>query len=77
LQAAVEPQPEDMPMLKGIQFVMDSSGKKTAVIIDLKQHGELWEDFYDAITAHRRRNEPRESIESVRRKLRRSGKLDG
>ena len=63
--------------LKGIQFVTDPEGKKTAVQIDLKEHGGLWEDFYDVLTAKQRKDEPRESLESVKRRLRRAGKLDG
>jgi hypothetical protein len=31
--------------MKGIQFVIDESGKKKAVLIDLEEWGELWEDF--------------------------------
>lgn len=61
----------------GIQFVTDERGTKTAVLIDLKKHGELWEDFYDALVARQRAHEPRESFESVKRRLRKAGKLDG
>jgi hypothetical protein len=63
--------------MKGIQFVTDDSGEKTAVLIDLKKHGELWEDFYDSLIADERAGEPRESLESVRKRLERQGKLDG
>ncbi len=62
---------------KGIQFVTDPEGKKTAVQIDLKKHGGLWEDFYDLLIAKQRKDEPRESFEYVKRRLRRAGKLDG
>ena len=41
-------------MVSGIRFVVDEHGDKTAVQIDLKQHGELWEDFYDALLAQER-----------------------
>ncbi len=43
--------------MKGIQFVVDDVGKKTAVIIDLEEWGELWEDFYDILISESRRNE--------------------
>jgi hypothetical protein len=59
--------------LERIQFVVDSSGDKVAVLIDLKQYGELWEDFYDTILAHQREHEPRESLATVRESLRQSG----
>ena len=32
--------------MKGIQFVVDEAGNKKAVLIDLEEWGELWEDFY-------------------------------
>jgi hypothetical protein len=34
--------------MQGIQFLVDSQGRKTAVVLDLEEHGELWEDIYDA-----------------------------
>ena len=45
-------------MLSGIQFVVDEHGDKTAVQIDLKEHGDLWEDFYDALLVKTRAAEP-------------------
>lgn len=62
-------------MLKGIHFVVDERGQKTAVQIDLKKYGELWEDFYDSLIARVREDEPRESLESVRQRLIEHGKL--
>lgn len=35
--------------MKGIEFVVDEDGKKKAVILDLRQHKEVWEDVYDTI----------------------------
>ena len=64
--------------MDGIKFVVDEKGNRTAVLIDLvaiKQHQELWEDFYDALLAAQRADEPRESLETVKAKLRASGKL--
>ena len=55
--------------MKGIQFVTDESGRKTAVLIDLRKSGELWEDIYDSLTAQQRADEPRESLESVKKRL--------
>ena len=63
-------------MLEGIQFVTNAAGKKTAVLINLNQYGELWEDFYDVLIARQRTDEPRESLESVREMLKQQGKLD-
>ena len=63
--------------MSGIQFVVDNKGTKTAVIIDLSKFADVWEDFYDSLIARRRANEPRESLKSVKRRLRRAGKLNG
>lgn len=63
--------------MEGIQFLLDAKGKKTAVLIDLKQYGDLWEDLYDAVLARQREEEPRESLASVKKRLRRKGKLVG
>ncbi len=57
------------PNLRGIDFVLDSSGRKKAVQIDLRRHGEVWEDVYDSLIAEQRRAEPRESLADVRRRL--------
>ena len=63
--------------MNGIQYVTDSKGKKKAVIIDLKKHGALWEDFQDSLSVRLRVEEPRETYESVKQRLRRRGKLRG
>lgn len=63
--------------MSGVQFLIDEAGHKTAVVIDLKRNKALWEDFYDALLAKRRAREPRESLDSVRRKLVKAGKLNG
>jgi hypothetical protein len=55
--------------MKGVRFLVDESGARTAVQIDLKQHGALWEDFYDQALARQREREPRESLEAVKRRL--------
>jgi hypothetical protein len=43
--------------MKGIQFVVDEAGNKKAVLIDLEEWGELWEDFYDLMMAESRKHE--------------------
>ena len=63
--------------MKGIQFVVNERGKKMAVVIDLKTHSALWEDFHDAAVARERQSEPRETLEDVKKRLRRRGKLRG
>jgi hypothetical protein len=61
--------------MKGISFVTDEKNNKVAVLIDLKKYGQLWEDFYDTMVAHSRRNEPTISLETMKKKLKASGKL--
>ena len=60
--------------MKGVQFLVDAQGNKTAVLIDLKKNGELWEDFYDRALAHDREDEPRESLQAVKDRMARKGK---
>jgi hypothetical protein len=43
--------------MTGIQFVTDDKGRRTAVLIDLKKHGALWEDFWDGLVSESRRKE--------------------
>ncbi len=55
--------------LPGIRFVVDGRGRRTAVVIELDRHGELWEDMFDRLRSDERRTEPRESLASVAKKL--------
>lgn len=55
--------------ISGIRYVLDDDGNKQAVLIDLSEHGELWEDIYDLLLAEARVSEPRESLEEVKRAL--------
>ena len=56
--------------LKGVQFVSDIDGKRTAVLIDLKRCGPIWEDFYDVLIAEVRKDELRVPWEDVKKRLR-------
>jgi len=62
--------------MEGIQYVTNDKGQKIAVMIDLKKYGELWEDFYDSLTTRLRAKEPRETLESVKKRLHKQGKLN-
>ena len=61
--------------MQGIHFVTDEKGQKVAVQLDLEIYGDLWEDFYDQLTARRRADEKREPIDAVRRRITQRGKL--
>ncbi|HVT56847.1 MAG TPA: hypothetical protein VHR45_00465 [Thermoanaerobaculia bacterium] len=63
--------------MKGVSFVVDEKGERQAVLIDLSEHADLWEDFYDALLAQERAQEPRETLEEVRAELSSQGKLGG
>jgi hypothetical protein len=56
--------------VKGVQFLTDEQGEKTAVLIDLKRYGDIWEDLHDSIVAKQRAEEPRESFELVKERIR-------
>jgi hypothetical protein len=43
--------------MTGIQFVTDEKGRKVGVLIDLKTHGAVWEDFADGLISESRRKE--------------------
>jgi hypothetical protein len=55
--------------MKGVEFVVDEAGNRKAVLIDLKKHRGLWEDFYDTLLVKQRKSEPRESLEEVKKKV--------
>ena len=55
--------------MRGVRNLIDENGEKTAVVIDLKKHGELREDFFDRAVAEARKKEPRESQDSVRKRI--------
>jgi len=63
--------------MSGITFLVDVRGRKTAAVIDLQRHGRTWEDFYDVLLAGSRTQEPRESLESVKRRLKLKRKDNG
>ena len=63
--------------MSGISFVVDENGKKTAAVIDLRRHGQLWEDFYDALLVAARAHEPRESLAEVKRRMQARARANG
>jgi hypothetical protein len=63
-------------MMEGVSFVTNPRGKKIAVQLDLNKYGEIWEDIYDSLTARERAHEPKSTLEEVKARLRRRGKLN-
>ncbi|HEX3559280.1 MAG TPA: hypothetical protein VHU19_08745 [Pyrinomonadaceae bacterium] len=61
--------------MKGVQFVTDTEGRKVAVLLDLEEWGELWEDIYDNILADERAGEPSAPFDELEAELRAEGLL--
>jgi len=62
--------------MRGIQFVTDTEGRKVAVLLNLEEWGEVWEDIYDNILADARADEPSTSLEEFEAELRADGLLN-
>jgi PHD/YefM family antitoxin component YafN of YafNO toxin-antitoxin module len=62
--------------VRGVQFVTDTDGRKVAVLLDLEEWGELWEDIYDNMLARERADEPSMSLEEFEDELRDEGLLN-
>ena len=45
------PSLRDNRAVSGIQYVTDEKGRKVGVLIDLKKHGAIWEDFWDGLVS--------------------------
>jgi len=52
--------------MTGIQYVTDEKGRKVGVLIDLKKHGAIWEDFWDGLLSESRRKEKGVTYERYR-----------
>ncbi len=55
--------------MKGIHFVTDDQGKRTAVQIDLDEWGEIWEDIYDILVSESRKEEPTVAWEDLKSEM--------
>ncbi|MBF2058333.1 MAG: hypothetical protein IGQ45_14225 [Cyanobacterium sp. T60_A2020_053] len=55
--------------MQGIDFVIDEKGIKKAVLIDLEQWGEVWENFYDILVSKQRDDEEEISWEELKQEL--------
>ncbi len=63
--------------MTGIQFLTDERGQKTAAVIDLRTHKELWEDIQDVLVSRARRKEKGIPLAKVKASLIARGKLRG
>lgn len=62
-------------MIRGVKFLFDEHGQRTAVMIDLRQGRGFWEDILDVATAKSREREPSEKWAAVRDRLAKGGRL--
>ena len=67
----------EVTRVSGIQFITDENGRRTAAVIDLETHKELWEDIEDVLVSRSRRKERGVPLEKVKAELIASGKLRG
>jgi PHD/YefM family antitoxin component YafN of YafNO toxin-antitoxin module len=57
------------------QYVIDTEGNKTAVILSLQRYEQLMEDLHDLAVVAERREEKPISLEEMKRRLREDGLL--
>jgi len=55
--------------MDGVQFLINEKGEKTAVLLDLEQWGDLWEDFYDLLVSQSRAQEENVSWDDLKAEL--------
>ena len=55
--------------LKGIQYIVDDHGNRTAVVISLEEWGALWEDIYDTLVSEARKDEPTISWDDLKAEI--------
>jgi len=58
-----------------IKYIVDEKGRKTAVIIPIKEYRRLMEDLHDLAIVAERRHEPTISLEELKRRLKENGIL--
>jgi len=57
------------------QYVVDSKGRKTGVLLSLEQYERLLEDLHDLARVAERRDEKPISLEELKRRLQKDGLL--
>ncbi|MDQ6756350.1 MAG: hypothetical protein M3004_05395 [Bacteroidota bacterium] len=56
-------------IMKGVNYITDERGNKTAVVINLKNYKEEIEDFLDGLEAQNRMQEPSVDFEKAVTKI--------
>ncbi len=55
------------------QFIVDESGKKTAVILRAEEYNELLKDIHDLAVIAERKDEPTINSDELKKKLKANG----
>jgi hypothetical protein len=55
--------------MRGVQFLVNENGEKTAVLLDLQEWGQLWEDFHDILVSRSRAQEESVSWDDLQTEL--------
>jgi PHD/YefM family antitoxin component YafN of YafNO toxin-antitoxin module len=55
------------------QYLVDSKGRKTGVLLSLEQYERLLEDLHDIAVVAERRDEDPISLEELKRRLKKDG----
>ena len=63
--------------MRGVNYLTNDRGIKTAVMIDLKTHREEVEDFLDVLEAKSRKNEVKEEASLVFERILNKKKVNG
>jgi PHD/YefM family antitoxin component YafN of YafNO toxin-antitoxin module len=63
-------------MQKNVQFVVDTEGRRKAVILPVEEYEEMMEDLHMGSAARESKSEPRRSFEDVANELRAAGEID-
>jgi hypothetical protein len=61
--------------MRGVRYLYNAKGKRTAVLIDLQRNSALWEELLDVAVARTRATEPTERWSTVRGRLERAARL--
>lgn len=56
--------------MKGISFLTNENGLKTAVVIDIHTYGGELQDFLDGLEAESRQDEPKKDFNAVIERIR-------
>jgi len=51
--------------MRGINYLVNDAGERTAVVIDLTLYGDELEDFLDGLGVQARLDEPKEAFDTV------------